>query len=219
MVRPSIVEVVGQYVPLRQTGREYSGCCPFHLEKSPSFSVNEEKGLFHCFGCHEGGDVIRFIEKIEGVDFKGALVHLGLSDQPVPTREKIKKRKFLRQASRNLATWALSVSERISTRMRQVGQRAYMAQTILKDFPAEVDKEVTRDEIARASREWEILTIFQEDLLNPETVMDLWREREVIERIVGDKDLYTPEELEGVFPQLTDEYRLRIKSYVEGGAT
>ena len=93
-----------------------------------------------------------------------------------------------------------------------------MAQTILKDFPAEVDKEVTRDEIARASREWEILTIFQEDLLNPETVMDFWREREVVEKIMGDEDPYTSEELEGMFSPLTDEYRQHLKLYVEGCA-
>jgi DNA primase len=69
-----IISVVQQYVPsLKHTGRNYFGLCPFHKEKSASFSVNPELGLFKCFGCGEGGDVIKFIEKIEGLDFPQAL--------------------------------------------------------------------------------------------------------------------------------------------------
>ncbi len=71
----NIVNVIGQYVtPLRKTGRDtYIGLCPFHQEKSPSFNVHEAKQFFHCFGCHVGGDVLKFVEKIEGVSFYEAL--------------------------------------------------------------------------------------------------------------------------------------------------
>lgn len=69
-----IVTVVQSYVPtLKHTGRNWFGLCPFHSEKSPSFSVNPELGIFKCFGCGEGGDVIRFLEKMEGLDFREAL--------------------------------------------------------------------------------------------------------------------------------------------------
>lgn len=69
-----IVTVMQSYVPsLKHTGRNWFGLCPFHSEKSPSFSVNPELGIFKCFGCSEGGDVITFIEKMEGLDFKEAL--------------------------------------------------------------------------------------------------------------------------------------------------
>jgi DNA primase len=69
-----IVSVVSQYVPtLKRSGRNHFGLCPFHKEKTPSFSVNSELGLFKCFGCQEAGDVIKFIEKIEGLDFPKAL--------------------------------------------------------------------------------------------------------------------------------------------------
>jgi len=69
-----IVNIVTPYVPaLKRSGRNYFGLCPFHKEKTPSFSVNPELGLFKCFGCGEGGDVIKFIEKIEGIDFAKAL--------------------------------------------------------------------------------------------------------------------------------------------------
>lgn len=69
-----ISTVILQYVPnLKRSGRNYFGLCPFHKEKTPSFSVNPELGLFKCFGCGEGGDVIKFLEKIEGLDFPNAL--------------------------------------------------------------------------------------------------------------------------------------------------
>jgi DNA primase len=69
-----IASVIGAYVPtLKRTGRNYFGLCPFHKEKTPSFSVNPELRLFKCFGCGEGGDVIKFFERIEGLDFPKAL--------------------------------------------------------------------------------------------------------------------------------------------------
>ncbi len=69
----NIVDVISQYVVLKKKGRNYFGLCPFHNEKSPSFSVSQERQIFNCFGCHTGGDVIRFISKIENVDFKEAI--------------------------------------------------------------------------------------------------------------------------------------------------
>lgn len=69
----NIVDVISQYVVLKKKGRNYFGLCPFHNEKSPSFSVSQEKQIFNCFGCHTGGDVIRFVSKIENISFKEAL--------------------------------------------------------------------------------------------------------------------------------------------------
>lgn len=72
--RLDIVSVVQEYVPsLKKSGRNFFAPCPFHQEKTPSFSVNSELGLFKCFGCGEGGDAIKFLEKIEGLDFAHAL--------------------------------------------------------------------------------------------------------------------------------------------------
>jgi DNA primase len=81
-----IVEVIGSYLPLKKRGKEQEACCPFHHEKTPSFKVSSTKQIFHCFGCHKGGDVIKFVQEFEHLDFRAAMTLLaerhGLS---VPT--------------------------------------------------------------------------------------------------------------------------------------
>lgn len=69
----NIVSVIERYVRLEKKGRKFWGCCPFHNEKTPSFSVSEEDGLFYCFGCKESGDVISFVMKYESCDFYEAV--------------------------------------------------------------------------------------------------------------------------------------------------
>ena len=71
--RADIVEVIQQYVSLKKSGAEYKGLCPFHNERTPSFSVNRDKGFFHCHGCHAGGSVFKFIELHERVGFVDAV--------------------------------------------------------------------------------------------------------------------------------------------------
>jgi DNA primase len=71
--RADIVEIIGAHVRLRRTGRNFVGLCPFHNEKTPSFSVNAERGFYHCFGCGAGGTVFNFIMKVEGLSFPEAI--------------------------------------------------------------------------------------------------------------------------------------------------
>ncbi len=71
-----IIQVVSAHTQLKKVGSNWSGLCPFHGEKSPSFSVNADKGVFHCFGCQAGGDVITFVRDIDHLDFQGAVEQL-----------------------------------------------------------------------------------------------------------------------------------------------
>jgi DNA primase len=74
--RADIVEVIGAHVRLRRAGRNFVGLCPFHNEKTPSFTVNQERGFFHCFGCGAGGTVFDFLMKSEGLTFPEAVQSL-----------------------------------------------------------------------------------------------------------------------------------------------
>ena len=86
--RASILEVVSDYITLKKAGKNHRGLCPFHSEKTPSFMVNEEKQIFHCFGCNVGGDVFTFLMKVANFSFPQAVEELakryGVS---LPTQE------------------------------------------------------------------------------------------------------------------------------------
>ncbi|MGK2908030.1 MAG: DNA primase [Desulfuromonadales bacterium] len=75
--RSDIVEVVSGYLPLKRSGVNHQGLCPFHQEKSPSFNVNSARQIFHCFGCGVGGNVFSFLMRMEGLSFPDAVRHLG----------------------------------------------------------------------------------------------------------------------------------------------
>lgn len=74
--RISIEDLVAQYVPLKKAGRQFKALCPFHKERTPSFYVSPERQIAYCFGCHKGGDQFKFIQEMEGLDFRGALEYL-----------------------------------------------------------------------------------------------------------------------------------------------
>lgn len=85
--RVNILDVVSQYVKLRKVGRNFTGLCPFHKEKTPSFSVSVEKQIFYCFGCHEGGNAVAFLAKYERTTFQEALESLA-SELGIQTRKR-----------------------------------------------------------------------------------------------------------------------------------
>jgi len=91
-----IVELISEFVTLKKTGENYKGLCPFHAEQTPSFIVSPKKGIFHCFGCHVGGDVFSFLVKKEGIEFIDAVKLLakrtGIS---IPTFQKSSEKEIL----------------------------------------------------------------------------------------------------------------------------
>lgn len=111
-----IVNVVSRYVTLEKKGGRYWGCCPFHHEKTPSFSIDSIKQFYFCFGCKEAGDVVKFVQKVEGTDFLGAVTILAhIAGMEVPTfgggkrekdfEEKKKKRQRIYDLLRDAAKY------------------------------------------------------------------------------------------------------------------
>ena len=109
--RVRVSEVVGRAIPLRRAGREFHALCPFHKEKSPSFTVNDEKGFFHCFGCGAHGDVIGFTMDYEHLGYREAVERLaGVAGLSVPREtksevEREQKANSLQQVMEIAASW------------------------------------------------------------------------------------------------------------------
>ena len=109
--RLSIQDIIAPYVKLTRAGKSVRGLCPFHKEKTPSFHVSPERGTWHCFGCGLGGDGFSFIEKVEGVDFKGAMKILAEKAGVVieysggGTREDTSKKDRMREAMLRAQEW------------------------------------------------------------------------------------------------------------------
>jgi len=107
-----IVDVVGSYLPLKRAGANFVALCPFHREKSPSFNVNPHRQTFHCFGCHKGGDVFRFVQDYENLDFPEAVrrlaerAHIPLEFDKNPVQ----------QQARHLKDKLLEIHEQITQR-------------------------------------------------------------------------------------------------------
>src|SRR5687768_8941766 len=72
----NLVDIAQEHLALRKVGRRWVGLCPFHAEKTPSFSINGEEGFYWCFGCQAKGDVITFVREVEHLDFVGAVERL-----------------------------------------------------------------------------------------------------------------------------------------------
>lgn len=121
-----IVDVVSQYVTLKRSGRNFFGLCPFHREKSPSFSVSPDRQYFHCFGCHKGGDVFTFVSEIEKVSFKEALEMLaeraGVS-LPVSENTEYNKNQYLKDRMYKInAETAVFYHERLYKPLAKIAQ-------------------------------------------------------------------------------------------------
>jgi DNA primase len=197
MIKPSIVEVISQRVELRKAGKEFKALCPFHSERNPSFTVNEDKGLFYCFGCGASGDVFNFIMQLDGVQFPEARAQLGI--RSIRPRRKAPDR--VKDAAAVIANWVNHLTPNVNAHLRETGQRARVAR--LAGW---------RDEIDLLGREWMVLETLAEDLQDETMVLDLWRQRELIENLIED---VAEHPLKEEFPPLTAEYRAIVKSYAE----
>ena len=98
--RIPLSDIIGKWMKLTRAGREYKGCCPFHKEKSPSFTVNDVKGFYHCFGCGAHGDSIGFLMNHDNMSFMDAVEQLaGLAGMQVPKSTPEDEKRYKQQAS------------------------------------------------------------------------------------------------------------------------
>jgi DNA primase len=139
-----IVDVIGAYVPLKRAGANFVALCPFHKEKTPSFNVNPHRQIFHCFGCHKGGDVFTFVKEYENIDFPDAVRRLAERARiPLETDSQ-----GVRPETRHLKDQLLQIHEQITQRW----------QTALASDPA---GQVARDYLARRGVGREAIQLFR----------------------------------------------------------
>jgi len=111
--RVDLVDLIGGYVPLRRAGERWKGLCPFHQEKTPSFTVSPKLGLFHCFGCHAGGDAIEFLKRHDRLDFVEAVRALAArTGVPLPSEPGTRPDPRARDDLYRLLDWAARQYER-----------------------------------------------------------------------------------------------------------
>ncbi|NWK73878.1 toprim domain-containing protein [Acinetobacter sp. SwsAc6] len=125
--RTDIVDVIGQFVKLKKTGRTYSGCCPFHQEKSPSFHVYRDKQYFHCFGCQANGNAIRFLMDIGSRNFVDVMKDLSSQtgiELPKDNRD-ANKLKYKREAAKPKVTAATVVPNKDNPTKAQTSNDAF----------------------------------------------------------------------------------------------
>ena len=111
-----MVELVGAKTDLRRAGTRWQGLCPFHDERTPSFSVNPEDKLYYCFGCQKGGDAIGFVQEVEGLDFPEAVEMLAERYNVRVEREDDDPRGRQATGSSGSGCWVCSTARRATTR-------------------------------------------------------------------------------------------------------
>jgi DNA primase len=139
-----IVDVIGSYLPLKRAGANFVALCPFHKEKTPSFNVNPHRQIFHCFGCHKGGDVFAFVKEYENVDFPEA-VHRLAERAKIPLEY---EKNPGEQQSRHLKEQLLQVHEQIAQRWQNA-------------LANEASGQIARDYLARRGVSGEAVKLFR----------------------------------------------------------
>jgi len=143
--KSDIVDVIRSYVALDKKGGQYWACCPFHHEKTASFAVSEDEQFYHCFGCKESGDVIKFVQEIESTDFMGAVrilaarAKLTVPESNFDTEESLRKKKkrdnmakILLDTARFYLANLYSGDERAEPHLDYISQRGLAPSTVKK---------------------------------------------------------------------------------------
>ena len=194
--KPDIVPIAEQYTTLKRAGGQWRGLCPIHSEKTPSFTVNPEKQVFYCHGCHQGGDVIRFVELAEGTDFKGAVKILGIEGGEYKPKPKDPRKQ---RAAAILADWLNQQHLKIGAMLRELSGNIAIAEEVSATTLVE-----------RFEREFSILEILFDDLSGPESRQSFGRGEDSVERITA----RAPVEPLPAFPPWTAEYAAYLAAHL-----
>jgi DNA primase len=124
-----IVDVIGTYLPLKRAGANFTGLCPFHKEKTPSFNVNPHRQIFHCFGCHKGGDVFTFVKEYENIGFMDSVRRLA-ERAKIPIEQDASPGE---QQTRHLKDQLLEIHEKITQRWQNCLQNEAAGQ-LARDY-------------------------------------------------------------------------------------
>jgi hypothetical protein len=190
MTKPPILDVIANRIELRRKGQRWWGLCPFHSEKTPSFTVNESRSFFYCFGCQAKGDVIAFIQKIEDLSFREALARLGIDGNEHKPRPHRSMR--VQRAATLLADWMNIQHLRVGALLRELSQDIGFAHSL-------ADSEL----VESLTCEWKLLSDLHDDLQRPDCGEELWMAKGSIESITETAPLEPVNE----FPPSTPEYR------------
>lgn len=152
--RLDIVDIIQEYLQLKKAGSNYKGVCPFHQEKTPSFMVSQSKQIWHCFGCHEGGDIFSFIQRMEGIDFFESLKLLG--DK---AGVKIKKKKAESSDKKQRLLEVLDLSSQFFYKILLDHPKAEDARTYLTSRELSADT-IKKFQLGYAPDSWEVLLKF-----------------------------------------------------------
>lgn len=173
----NIVSVIGEYVSLKRGGSNWMGLCPFHHEKSPSFSVSEDKQLYHCFGCKKSGNVYTFVQDHLGLTFPEAVEQLAnrsgmaIPDEPVHQRERSDAKKLMAEVNGRAKDFYHRVFKKLAAN--------HPAKVYLKSRGFS-DKEIDDFQLGYAPAEWDTLSIEIEknpDLVNAAEVTGVIKKR------------------------------------------
>ena len=152
----NIVEVIAEHLEIKPAGANYKGLCPFHQEKTPSFMVSQEKQIWHCFGCHKGGDVFTFLQEIEGLEFPEVLkilakrANITLDVAPMKREETSQKQRLLRIHTLAMRFFMLTLEK---------SNAAHNARIYAKDRGL-TEKEIKNFKLGYAPPSWDALEKF-----------------------------------------------------------
>ena len=107
----NLVDIVSSYVRLKKNGKNYTACCPFHNEKTPSFTVSEDKQFYHCFGCGAHGDVLDWLQDYAQMGFKDAIKSLGGEIEMTPPEKIARNEKMMPRAKVVLLSYSFYFTE------------------------------------------------------------------------------------------------------------